>query len=315
MKRLIMKRRLQRQQRHGFTLVEMLVVIGIIVTLAGLVLPAYQAALAHARNTQCVSQLKELGNALFLYESDKKYYPPYARNIALRSGTGTTTVGWIPSLFPYLDKEDEYAQIIAGNTTRWQKEYSFIICPSENPDIGADLDGGGQLLFPMSYAINVGRQDVSSNSPPRDSRRAAISHNHTIDKADRQNTRISDITDGKANTILVSENMDLANFTNVGELMQGIAFDDDPTHGLSGVTSALIQPAAAPTSNLLIGNARPSSYHQNGFGFNVLYADLHVAPFVIDEESAVDSYYIYASQMTPGCNDDGIDWDTTTNCR
>src|SRR5947209_3262906 len=66
-----------RSARRGFTLVEMLVVIAIIVTLAGLVLPAVLAARSSAGSAQCQSNLRQLGLAAMQYQIQNGSYPQY----------------------------------------------------------------------------------------------------------------------------------------------------------------------------------------------------------------------------------------------
>lgn len=135
------------RRRNAFTLVELLVVIGVIAVLIAILLPVLQKAREQARCTVCASNMRQLGIAALAYASDNQGImpvtiglgPPHAPipfDFIIPTGRGTldfqTGVFW-----PYIAKDIATRQRLFN-------------CPSDDGDRGLVFDSSTGLLVAMA---------------------------------------------------------------------------------------------------------------------------------------------------------------------
>src|SRR5437588_5625133 len=89
-----------KRERHAFTLVELLVVIGIIAVLIGILLPALNKARESARIVKCMSNLRVIGQASMQYSIDNKNH--FVPSIIWGNvGAGSNPADWWAHLLMY----------------------------------------------------------------------------------------------------------------------------------------------------------------------------------------------------------------------
>jgi prepilin-type N-terminal cleavage/methylation domain-containing protein/prepilin-type processing-associated H-X9-DG protein len=215
-----------RRSRSAFTLIEMLIVIGIIGVLVALLLPAVQKARESANRTSCTNNLKQIGVALHAYHDV---------NLDLPHGKGPNYQATVPGapvyarwsvhsqILPYIEQGNLFDSIdftfppetpgMGGSVINFMPPYQnpgrvnstasrtvipLFLCPSDPAPLPGDWPGqnnyyasqGSQFLCDLS-------ETLQSTIDPQEKPNGVFYYLSTI--------RLTDILDGTSTTAFFSE--------------------------------------------------------------------------------------------------------------
>ena len=148
---------------HGFTLVELLVVMAIIGILVGLLMPAVQTAREAARRVQCQNHLKQIVLACHNYHSAFKRFPPSAVVDLTVSHTGNNgSWGVHGRILPYHEQGSLFEEV--NLSLPWDDQSAIdgvkievYACPSDPGSDQVRVTGGQRpSLYPTNYGFNFG---------------------------------------------------------------------------------------------------------------------------------------------------------------
>ena len=146
-------------RRTGFTLIELLVVIAIIAILAAILFPVFARAREKARQTSCLSNIKQLALGVIMYTQDYDERYPAGDSVAWGTGAwpGYPHGGYVDGIYPYV------------------KNNQLFLCPSDslqnclaNANTGGHTFGSDYLAgtYPnqgLSYTYNYWLYTLSAS--------------------------------------------------------------------------------------------------------------------------------------------------------
>jgi len=188
--------------RSGFSLVELLVVIGLMGILIGLTLPAVQQVREAAGRLSCLNNLKQVGLALHNYHTTHRQLPPL--KVPRSSSDPNALLGWMALILPQMEQEALYrTSVVACQLDRdpshdpphvgFTTVVGTYVCPDDGRLSSALTDRFGVRAAYTSY-IGIG-----GSVPPGALRVLAGTLGFS------PGIRLSQITDGTSQTIMVGE--------------------------------------------------------------------------------------------------------------
>lgn len=191
----------------GFTLVELLVVMGILAILVALLLPAVQAARESARRMDCQNHQRQIGLAMHGYLGARSHFPAGAisRPYAAEPTTPHNFYRWsaLAQVMPFMERSETFAelemsvplygrdfQVLPVNRAGVARLISDFLCPS---DQRAPVHA---LFGPTNYAASAGTG--AHGGSPFDADGIFYINSHL---------RVKKIRDGLSKTIALSESI------------------------------------------------------------------------------------------------------------
>ena len=190
-------RRRARVAPRAFTLVELLVVIGIVSILLALLLPAVQAARGAARRTACQNQLRQIALAAHSHVDARGRLPA-----GTDTGTSATPYrGWLVPLLPFLE-ETATANLVAAEYRASQDPFDMATHPTFSKPIAlfaCPEDSRASSAQPVPrYRMIAGLSSYLGSSGRDATLRDGVLYSGSA-------TRFADVIDGVSRTLLAGE--------------------------------------------------------------------------------------------------------------
>jgi prepilin-type N-terminal cleavage/methylation domain-containing protein/prepilin-type processing-associated H-X9-DG protein len=297
-------------RRRGFTLIELLVVIAIIAVLIGLLLPAVQKVREAAARSSCTNNLKQIGLAIYNYESNHGMFPPAYVNVfpnppaallpgmdefLMADGRTYSRQSIMTVMLPYIEQANVLTAAAGGYNTHldWDnaanrpatatriKTYEcpsspspHIVPPNPGGTSGWDWSPATSDYFAVTRSNNNAAvwQALGLNFPGSSGCNSVLAVNGK--------TRIAEVTDGLTNTIMLGESGarqegwaaggKYADYNQLGFL--GGAWGGESNNIVCAGTVGPLSPGARPTGKVTTAAQVGAAVTINGWNQGELYS-------------------------------------------
>ncbi len=225
--------------RRGFTLLELLTVLAVVGILVGLLLSAVQNVRAAAVRAACGNNLRQIGLACQMYHDQFGGLPPAYTDYP--QARPQAVLNWPVLILPFVEQDNLWARTIAAYRAT---QYDYVnpphiglstvvkvyTCPADGR-LGSPItdDKGYTAAYGSFMGVAGGRTQANGALEPQ--QQGAMRA--------QQGVRITEITDGSSNTVLIGERPPAGRFLSGNWYTITIpdpALENDPAYAGTGIS-------------------------------------------------------------------------------
>lgn len=200
--------------RSGFTLVELLVVMGVVAVLAGLTLSGVQRVRAAAARVECADKLRQIALGLHHYHDSHGHLPP--GNVTAERPTPMAGASWLVFLLPFIEQDALYREAEQAHKaapiytnrnrfavpphTAFAKTVKQYVCPADGRPGGPVYSPYAKTEVAFTWYLGVSGDSYfcELDGPPTSPAKCGLFGTGS-------KHRFADVQDGLSNTLLLGE--------------------------------------------------------------------------------------------------------------